>query len=131
MSEEKSSKDLGFEVSDAKFKPIFIAGLSLFGLVIIGMTSMYFLFGFYENMSEAKSKPISPLAQERQLPDGPRLQIDPDLDWVIFEAKQDSILNSYGWISKEAGIVRVPIEKAIELSLERGFPVRTVQQENK
>ena len=92
---------------------------------------IYFLFGFYQKMNDTKSKPVSPLARGRQLPDGPRLQVDPGLDWVIFNAKQDSILNSYGWISKEAGVVRVPIEKAMAVSLERGFPVRPARQENK
>lgn len=129
MSEEKSSIDLGFEVSDVKFKPFFFAGLGLFGIVVVCMVIIYFLFGSFQKNSDAKSKPVSPLAQGRQLPDGPRLQVDPAMDWIIFDAKQDSILNSYGWISKEAGVVRVPIEKAMEISLERGFPARLIQQE--
>jgi hypothetical protein len=36
--------------------------------------------------------------------------------------EQEAILNSYGWVDKEAGVVRIPIERAIELTLERGLP---------
>jgi len=129
MNNPEPNNNLGYEASDAKFKPIFIAGLSLLAIMIVGMLISYFLFGVFQKSSEKRSKPVSPLAQERQLPEGPRLQVDPDYDWVVFEAKQDSILNSYGWISKEAGVVRVPIEKAIEISLERGFPVRPAREE--
>jgi hypothetical protein len=31
-------------------------------------------------------------------------------------------LNGYGWVNKEQGIVRIPIERAMELIVEKGFP---------
>jgi hypothetical protein len=33
-------------------------------------------------------------------------------------------LVGYGWVDREAGIVRLPIERAMELLLERGLPTR-------
>jgi hypothetical protein len=38
-------------------------------------------------------------------------------------AAEDEVLTSYGWVSKEAGIARIPIEHAMQLVLERGLPV--------
>ncbi len=32
------------------------------------------------------------------------------------------MLTTYGWVDKEKGIVRVPIDSAIALVLRRGFP---------
>ena len=43
--------------------------------------------------------------------------------------EQNAILNNYGWVDKEAGVIRIPIERAIELTLERGLPTR--EQEEK
>ncbi len=33
-------------------------------------------------------------------------------------------LESYGWVDKEGGIARIPIERAMEVMLQRGFPAR-------
>ena len=33
-------------------------------------------------------------------------------------------LNTYGWIDPEAGIARIPIDRAVEIVLERGLPSR-------
>jgi len=34
------------------------------------------------------------------------------------------VLSTYGWTDKNAGVVRIPIDRAMELQLERGFPTR-------
>ena len=39
-------------------------------------------------------------------------------------ANEDRILYSYGWSDEKAGTVRIPIERAMELLVERGLPVR-------
>jgi hypothetical protein len=33
-------------------------------------------------------------------------------------------LSSYGWVDREAGIVRIPIDRAMDLLAERGLPAR-------
>jgi len=64
-----------------------------------------------------------PLAQgrEQQLPPVPRLQADPQDDMSRFRLEEDSLLQSYGWQNREAGTVRIPIEDAMRLSVERGL----------
>ena len=37
--------------------------------------------------------------------------------------KQDQTLATYDWVDKDKGIVRIPIEKAMELLAQRGLPV--------
>ena len=34
------------------------------------------------------------------------------------------MLGSYGWVDSDGGVVRMPIDRAVELVLERGLPVR-------
>ncbi len=62
---------------------------------------------------------------ERQLPPGPRLQIAPAKDLDDVRAAEDSVLYNYGWVVRDAGVVRIPIERAIELVVQRGLPVRS------
>lgn len=65
------------------------------------------------------------------LPPPPRLQVSPAEDLKLFRAHEEEELNSYGWINKTAGVVRVPIDQAMDLMLQQGFPVRSASNENK
>ena len=38
-------------------------------------------------------------------------------------AKQQQELESYAWEDRKAGVVRIPIERAMDLLLEKGLPV--------
>lgn len=54
----------------------------------------------------------------------PNLQIHPHDDLVALQAREDSELHSYGWADRKAGVVRIPIDRAMELIAERGLPTR-------
>ncbi|MFQ5650592.1 MAG: hypothetical protein ACE5IY_11675 [bacterium] len=126
MSEKTNPKHKspGYETSDARIGPILMSIIALFALLAVAFVSMYSLYGFFKRTNEEAAAPRSPLALERPLPPEPRLQVHPEMDWQTFRARQDSILNNVGWVSREAGIVRLPIERAMEMVLQRGFPVR-------
>jgi hypothetical protein len=55
----------------------------------------------------------------------PNLQIDDDHDQrTVLYDRQKLKLNSYGWIDRSNGIVRIPIDRAMDLILQRGLPAR-------
>jgi hypothetical protein len=39
------------------------------------------------------------------------------------------LLEGYGWVDREAGVVRLPIERAMALVLERGLPTRPAAEQ--
>ncbi len=43
---------------------------------------------------------------------------------AVFRAQEHEVLTTYGWMDKNAGVVRIPIERAKDLLIERGLPVR-------
>lgn len=55
----------------------------------------------------------------------PNLQLDPRQELLALQAREAAELNSYGWVDRTNGIVRIPVERAMELVLERGLPVRS------
>jgi hypothetical protein len=55
-------------------------------------------------------------------PAGPSLQPLPALDLARFRAEEELALGTYGWVDKDKGIVRIPIERAMGLLAERGLP---------
>ena len=87
------------------------------------------LFRLFEARDGVKVAAEYPLAaaQGHRDPPEPRLQTDPRQDLADMRAKEDEQLQSYGWVDRNAGVVRIPIDAAMKLTLERGLPARTEQ----
>jgi hypothetical protein len=64
------------------------------------------------------------VAGQPQRPPAPQLEETPALDLARERAAEEELLHTYGWIDKQAGVVRLPIERAIELMAQRGLPSR-------
>jgi hypothetical protein len=52
----------------------------------------------------------------------PRLQVDPAADLLRLRSDEQKRLTGYGWADPDHHLVRLPIERAIELTAERGLP---------
>jgi Zn-dependent metalloprotease len=52
----------------------------------------------------------------------PRLQDDNTRDLKMMRANEDKVLQSYTWIDKNSGAVRIPVARAMEILAERGLP---------
>ncbi|HEX3843676.1 MAG TPA: hypothetical protein VHV80_04895 [Steroidobacteraceae bacterium] len=55
-------------------------------------------------------------------PPEPRLQTDPAADLAAYVRKERHLLDSYGWVDREHGIARVPIEIAMQQLARTGIP---------
>lgn len=119
-----TNDERGYEVSDASVGAVTKFGIGLAVISIAVFVLMVWLKDYLQVGYEKTEPPPSPLAAERQLPAGPRLQIVPANELKQTRAAEDSILQSYGWIVREAGIVRIPIDRAMELVVEKGLPYR-------
>jgi hypothetical protein len=54
----------------------------------------------------------------------PRLETNETIEIDKFRLQEEQTLNSYGWVDQEAGVVRIPIDHAMELLAQRGLPTR-------
>ncbi len=113
----------GYEKRDLSVKAIAIFGIVLTAVVIAALVSMVWLYGFFNVSQARRDAPPSPLASARPGPPEPRLQANPIQDLKAFRAAEDNLLNRYGWVNKEAGIARIPIDRAMDLVAEQGLPV--------
>lgn len=73
--------------------------------------------------SEYKAYPLA-VGRGEQLPPLPRLQTDPKKDLRDLRAEEHETLESYRWVDRNSGVVRIPIEDAMRLVLQRGLPAR-------
>ena len=121
-------KSAGHEHSDANVWIIIKFGLWLAISAIVVSAGMYLLFALFVTQSEETVAEF-PLAvgQEHRLPAAPRLQQFPVNEHVEFRRHEDQVLEQYGWVNKEAGVVRMPVAEAMKLTVERGLPVRANQ----
>ncbi|MFQ5990254.1 MAG: hypothetical protein ACE5K9_10110 [Candidatus Methylomirabilales bacterium] len=115
----------GYEKRD-----ISIRGILLFGGILAIATGvvlllMAWMFPYFAGLEMKADVPPSPLAETRQPPPEPRLQVSPADDLKEMRATENAQLNNYGWVNRQTGIVRIPIDRAIELLAERGLPVRS------
>jgi hypothetical protein len=124
MSETHEKPHSGHETSDIVAGPIAYAGLGLGVVILITIFAMWGTFHLLAAREAAKSPPANPLAAKLgpQLPPQPRLQAMPVRDLRQLRAAEDAQLSTYGWVDEKAGVVRIPIERAIEALAERGLP---------
>jgi hypothetical protein len=52
----------------------------------------------------------------------PQLQLAPATDWKSYRREQQTLLESYGWEDRSNGIVRIPIDQAIDRVIAHGLP---------
>ena len=112
------------ETRDVNLRLIVISLVGLTILIILSLVVVQGLFGFLARQEASQAVPLPPLAQEQVAPE-PRLQASPAEDLAILRAREEAILHNYGWVNKEAGVVHIPIERAMALTLERGLPTRS------
>lgn len=119
----------GHEKRDVVFRPIVLALLGMtLAIVLVFVLMRSTLVGL--GGREARNSPqANPLAASigRKAPPEPRLQTDPVRDLAVMREGEERLLHSYGWADKQRGIVRLPIERAMELLVSRCLPARATE----
>jgi len=138
MSEEtkQHANNSGMEFEQQDLKPGGVYGF-LTGLFVAAVLVALILWGFYDFMDryERSQQPSqNPLVQPsrvetRQIPPEtiqkfpqPRLEKNERLEINDFLLKEEDTLDSYGWVDRKAGVVRIPIERAMQLIAQQGLP---------
>ena len=125
--EKEVNLDVSHEHSDVNIRAIlgFGAGLLVVvAVVYVLILGIFRVFDRREGVQMASEYPLA-AAQGHREPPEPRLQTNPRQDLADLRAREDELLGSYGWVDKNAGVVRIPIDEAMKLTLERGLPART------
>lgn len=102
-------------------------GLALTIFTAATLAFVWWLTIVYTNRETALQPPRNyPLAAglEDRLPATPRLQTAPRTDLADLRSDEEAVLSGYAWVDRNAGTVRIPIEAAMKLVLERGLPAR-------
>jgi len=111
-----------YEHTDANVWVIvkFLVWLAVSAVVIhVGLGVMYELL-IRQAIETEQPYPLA-VAQGERLPPAPRLQQFPRNELSQFRVDEQNLLERYGWMNRGAGIVHIPIEEAMRLTIERGL----------
>lgn len=98
-------------------------------LVLVTISALALLFGLMRYFLSREGGPPSGASQTaatepaRTFPQ-PQLQKSPVLDLKAIREAEDQVLHSYAWVDPEKGVVRIPIDRAMDLLAQRGLPSR-------
>jgi hypothetical protein len=124
MDTHLDSRQAGHETRDAASGPIVLAGLGL-ALVVAAVGLIGYGILTYLGSQPVAAIRVNPMAAEdSQIPPAPRIEEHPAIEIQQLHEQEEHTLSTYGWTDKKAGVVRIPIDRAMELQLERGFPTR-------
>jgi hypothetical protein len=134
--ESLHNPEVEFEREDLGAKPILIFLISLtIGCVLVALVlrGMYSYLSAYDNNHQPVQSPLlpPPRGETRIVTPGdiakfpqPRLEGDERLEINDFRLQEEHKLNSYGWVDQPAGVVHIPIDRAMQLMAQRGLPTR-------
>jgi hypothetical protein len=109
---------------------VWAVGKFAIALVLLAIFSLAGLFALFRYFIQANGGPLpsimrGPEIDARKRPPAPQLEVTEPLDLARERAAEDKLLTSYGWVDKQNGIVRIPIERAIDMVAQQGLPART------
>ena len=121
--EAKHPSGRGHEMTDASISGLVKFGIGLFLLIVVVLFAMRSMFEHFSTTQQL-GPPASPFEETRTLPPAPRLQVQPVQELRQLREGENEKLNSYGWVDQKAGMARIPVDRAMELLLAKGLPVR-------
>ncbi len=124
MEEHLVPTAVGHETEDADIRPIVYTGI---GLALTAVAVGIFVYGIFKYLGghAIATVQVNPMSvDDQQIPPAPRLEEHPAIELQQLHAQEDQMLSTYGWVDKKTGVVHIPIDRAMDLMLQRGFPTR-------
>ena len=122
-------KKLGYEPRDIDLPVIVKATIFLFGFFALTAAATVLVFMLFVKQDVVTETAQTKVACKMPPPDYPLLQENPvkgdkHIDIQKFRMEEDQRVNSPAWRDKQKGIVRIPVDRAIDMLLEKGLPTR-------
>lgn len=99
-------------------------GIALALTCLLSLAVLFGMFRFFQSVYGDPSRRKAVFDPQKVFPQ-PQLEAEPRIYLDEIREAQRQTLDSYGWVDKPNGVVRVPIDRAMELLLKRGLPARS------
>ena len=120
--DENRHPHIGHETTDVN---VWAVGKFAIGLVVVCVVSIALLFGLLKFFQSREETSVANTVEPTKLFPQPQLQKTPIPDLKAIRAEEDKLLNGYAWVDQPKGVVRIPVDRAIEVLAQRGLPSRS------
>lgn len=103
---------LKHDLHDISARSILMIAFIMLALAISIHLAVWGEMNYYHDHPAQVMYSASPLAKVPRNAPGPGLQVDPASELEQFRGSEESLLNSYGWVNRASGTVRIPIDQA-------------------
>src|SRR5690349_17851674 len=110
----------GYERRDVQPSSVAWMVIGFFGGIAASAGLVAALIGLLSR--EAAMPPTTPSTVQPASPSSPRLEVPEGKDRGQLEQAAQHRLQGYAWVDRDAGRVRIPIEDAMSLLVQRGWP---------
>jgi len=123
-TEPDNNPTVSHEHTDADSRSITQFGIGLTFLLIVSQLVLWWVFSSLSQREQKLSPPVPAIirTQAPKEPPEPRLQPNPQSDMRKMLQEEDQVLNQYGWVDPDRGIVRLPIDRALDIVAQKGLP---------
>lgn len=110
-----------YETRDARFGPVMGTAFALLGVMVLGLVVAWGVNELFLSSTPNPGAVTETFTRPEggKLPPEPNLEADPASSLAALRAREDAILNGYGWTDSAKGIARVPVARAMEMLVER------------
>jgi hypothetical protein len=109
-----SRSDAGYEKRDLEPRTIALFAAAGAFVILLAAALAFWMVQSATKRHSARQTPRPP-AQAREGAPEPRLQVQGFNDLREMRKAEESLLNTYSWLDREKGLVRIPVERAMEL----------------
>jgi hypothetical protein len=103
-------------------------GVGLLVVVVVAVLASWAFFDLLAAKAARRDTPPSPFVSKEPPPE-PRLLVNEPADLKAVRREEEQVLDSYAWVDKARGIVRIPVARAMELVAKEGLPSRAAGRE--
>jgi hypothetical protein len=112
----------GYETGDVNAWAVGKFAIALIAIVALSLGILVGLFKYFQTRDQAN--PVVETQDPHQLFPEPRLQRTAISDLKAVRAEEEFILNGYGWVDPQRGLVHIPIDVAIDVLARKGLALR-------
>lgn len=123
---EHEAEQQGYELTDIQIKVVLWFGVSIVVLTFLGYIVSIFFVKYFNAQPPISDYVATPVAREtvtQQFPAGTRLQVDPPAALDQRLEDMEYVATTFGVVSEEPEIYRIPVEEAMEIVANEGLPV--------
>jgi len=115
----------GHETADINVWAVGKFGIALCAVILL---SLALLFGLMKYFQAQEAQEVAQTVEPEKVFPEPRLERNELVDLQKFREREAQTLTTYGWVDQSKGVVRIPIDRAIDVVAQKGLPSRPSPQ---